>query len=170
MPNRRTPKQGQHAYWLDHYGLYGMVDRYKAATAILNTIRIAAPTPMNGTQPIAEHCLVWPGPVNRDGYGVWHGGEAHRAAYAASRQGSIPSMVLHLCHRPYCWQPSHLYVGDASMNAADRVAYHDSPLYKTWPLGTFAPLSSRVRMGNIHISPLKWYTLSLQQSPPTSLT
>ena len=65
----RTPKQGQHAYWLDHYGLYGMVAGYTAANAILNATRIAAPTPTNGTQPIAEHCLIWPGPVNRDGYG-----------------------------------------------------------------------------------------------------
>ena len=133
---RRTPKQGQHAYWLDHYGQYGRLAVYEAANAILSTVRIAAPTPKNGTQPIAEHCLIWPGPVNRDGYGRWHGEEtlAHRAAYAASRQCSIPSnaMVLHLCHRPYCWQPSHLYIGDASMNGADRAAYHSSISYKTW--------------------------------------
>ena len=133
----RTPKQEQHAYWLDHYGLYGMVAGYEAAKAILNTTRIAAPTPPNGTQPIAEHCLIWPGPVNGGGYGIWHGEEtlAHRAAYAASRQRSIPSnaMVLHLCHRPYCWQPSHLYLGNASMNCEDRVAYHSSGFYKTWP-------------------------------------
>ena len=132
----RTPNQGQHAYWLDHYGLYGMVAGYAHAYAILNTTRIAAPTPPNGTQPIAEHCLIWPGPVNRDGYGIWHGEEtlAHRAAYAASRQCSIPSnaMVLHLCHRPYCWQPSHLYIGDASMNREDRAAYHGEGSYKTW--------------------------------------
>ena len=46
----RTPKQEQHAYWLDHYGLYGMVAGYEAATEILNTARIATPTPPNGTQ------------------------------------------------------------------------------------------------------------------------
>ena len=131
-----TPKQGQHAYWLDHYGLYGMVPGYAAANAILNTTRIAVPTPANGTQPIAEHCLIWPGPVSRDGYGIWHGEEtlAHRAAYAASRQCSIPSnaMVLHLCHRPYCWQPSHLYIRDASRNREDWAAYHSRGSYKTW--------------------------------------
>ena len=148
----RTPKQEQHAYWLDHYDLYGMVAGFKPATEILNTPRIAAPTPTNGTQPIPEHCLIWPGPVNDDGYGYgygkWHGGEslAHRAAYAASRQGSIPSdaMVLHLCHRPYCWQPSHLYLGDASMNSEDRVAYHSSGMgmYKTW-----SALGKRTRAG-----------------------
>ena len=132
----RTDKQGQHAYWLDHYGLYGMEAGYEDAYSILNTDRIAAPTPTNGTQPIAEHCLIWPGPVNGGGYGIWHGEEplAHRAAYAASRQCSIPSdaMVLHLCHRPYCWQPSHLYIGDASMNREDTVAYHLRGSYKTW--------------------------------------
>ena len=135
----RTPKQEQHAYWLDHYGLYGMVAGYEAATEILNTARIATPTPPNGTQPIAEHCLIWPGPVNPGGYGygTWHSEEtlAHRAAYAASRRCSIPpgAMVLHLCHRPYCWQPSHLYIGDASMNSEDRVAYHSSVSYETGP-------------------------------------
>ena len=57
----KTPKQGNtllaRPLWL-----YGMV-AYEAANAILNTTRIAVPIPPNGTQPIAEHCLIWPGPV-----------------------------------------------------------------------------------------------------------
>ena len=30
--------------------------------------------------------------------------------------------VLHLCHRPYCVQPAHLYLGSAAQNAEDREA------------------------------------------------
>ena len=76
-------------------------------------------------QPVGD-CLIWTGPLNSGGYGT---GDfpasihlAHVQAYTQSR-GRKPvqgKSVCHLCHRPFCVQPSHLYEGDAQTNADDR--------------------------------------------------
>ena len=50
-------------------------------------------------------------------------GTRHRVAYMQSRGlGALDSDVLHLCGRPYCVQPGHLYLGNAQDNADDRAA------------------------------------------------
>ena len=56
----------------------------------------------------------------------------------SSRRGSGVSsgsreQVNHLCHRPFCIQPAHLYLGDAQSNAEDRQArVAEVATYKTW--------------------------------------
>lgn len=117
-------KQQQHAWWLDHYYLRDVP--YEHASEILRTVTIAAPIPTNNPIPLALHCLIWPGPVNSYGYGMWKDGVlVHRAAYIVSRGKDVPkgAQVNHLCNRPYCWQPAHLYLGNAKDNAEDRDAY-----------------------------------------------
>ena len=45
---------------------------------------------------------------------------AHRQAFTQSRGHRPKQSVLHLCHRPFCIQPSHLYDGSAKQNSEDR--------------------------------------------------
>ena len=84
---------------------------------------VGFPLPVN--LPAAPHgnCLIWVASLNDDGYGIgtFPSGEklAHREAFLSSR-GYAGENVLHLCHRPYCIQPSHLYTGSKRDNADDR--------------------------------------------------
>ncbi len=68
--------------------------------------------------------MIWRHGLNADGYGrgSFPCGEylAHRQAFRQTGRRSPKSNILHLCHRPYCIQPSHLYEGDAHDNADDR--------------------------------------------------
>lgn len=83
------------------------------------------PVPVNiRPQPLGD-CLIWIGPLTKDGYGSAtfpaNLTRAHVQAYKQSR-GTHPSpgkVICHLCHRPYCVQPSHLYEGDKRTNAQD---------------------------------------------------
>lgn len=76
-----------------------------------------------------EQCWLWMGARTRVGYGqVCVGGpgtprrnrSAHRIAWEASR-GPIPpeKWVLHSCDVRSCCNPSHMYLGNRGMNAAD---------------------------------------------------
>lgn len=74
----------------------------------------------------ANGCWHWTGSKDRRGYGWFSGwGEkkAHRAAWVAAR-GPIPfgACVLHHCDNPSCVNPAHLYLGDHTANARDKVA------------------------------------------------
>ena len=84
----------------------------------------AVPPPINLRAQPAGNCLVWLWNVNDGGYGTgsFPDGEhlAHRQAYTQSRGHSPSQSVLHLCHRPFCIQPSHLYDGSALDNSRDR--------------------------------------------------
>ena len=68
--------------------------------------------------------MVWKYSLNADGYGVLtiDGRQelAHRAVFIQTR-GQVPGdrQVNHLCDRPYCVQPSHLYAGTAQDNRDD---------------------------------------------------
>lgn len=73
-------------------------------------------------------CLIWKWRIDRDGYGIVRlpgqpkkGVKAHRLAFALSRGVSVRDVgpVLHMCHRPYCIQPAHLYVGSPQDNRVD---------------------------------------------------
>ncbi|MBD1914301.1 MULTISPECIES: hypothetical protein [Cyanophyceae] len=47
----------------------------------------------------------------------------HRLSYTYFNQPlSGGQWVLHRCNNPSCWKPNHLYAGNASDNAIDRVA------------------------------------------------
>lgn len=84
----------------------------------------AAPPPLNlQVHPVGD-CLIWLWRLNDGGYGIasFPGQErlAHRQAFMQSRRRQPKLNVLHLCHRPFCVQPSHLYDGSAKENSEDR--------------------------------------------------
>ena len=47
--------------------------------------------------------------------------------------------VHHLCHRPYCIQPGHLYSGTPQQNALDRYVRLKGKLHPDWPLVSRKP-------------------------------
>lgn len=57
----------------------------------------------------AGPCILWPGAVDRRGYGKWRGSNAHRRFYEANN-GPIPQgmTVDHICFNPSCVNPAHL--------------------------------------------------------------
>ena len=84
----------------------------------------AVAPPLNLKVQPTGNCLVWLWTLNADGYGngSFPDGEqlAHRQAFTQSRERHPNDSVLHLCHRPFCIQPSHLYDGSAMDNSDDR--------------------------------------------------
>ena len=93
----------------------------------------AVPTPVNSPYRLSGHCMVWRYSVDRDGYGsATIDGKrvsAHRAAFIQSR-GEIPEgkQINHLCNRPYCIQPSHLYAGTKQDNKDDSQIFSKTEL------------------------------------------
>ena len=86
------------------------------------------PTPLPANllaQPVGD-CLIWTGQLNQDGYGVGNFPDdvklAHAQAYTQSRRArpGPRRSICHICNRPYCIQPSHLYEGDNKTNSDDR--------------------------------------------------
>ena len=68
-------------------------------------------------------CWIWSGSVGRDGYGIYGNGKflrVHRASYILW-VGEIPKglFILHRCDTPLCFNPNHLYAGNAKQNARD---------------------------------------------------
>lgn len=117
-------------------------DRIRSANTIGPSDGYGVPLPANNPYPLAGHCLVWRYSLDSYGYGVQNveGGRntAHRLAYEQTR-GSISSgkQINHLCDRPYCFQPSHLYEGTQQDNS------DDSKLFRSeeWlPLVTYSVL------------------------------
>ena len=84
----------------------------------------AVPPPLNLQVHPTGDCLVWLWNLNADGYGTGAFADqerlAHRRAFTQSRGHRPKHNVLHLCHRPFCIQPSHLYDGSAKQNSEDR--------------------------------------------------
>ena len=96
--------------------------------------------PVNSPFTLYGHCLVWKHGLNRDGYGVLTIDSkqqlAHRVVFVQTR-GQIPedSQVNHLCNRPYCVQPSHLYAGSAQDNKDDsQIFAKEELLHAPWIL------------------------------------
>ena len=85
---------------------------------------VPVPPPLNLQVHPAGDCLIWLWTLNTDGYGTASFLEreqlAHRQAFTQSRGQQPKRNVLHLCHRPFCIQPSHLYDGSAKQNSDDR--------------------------------------------------
>jgi len=85
--------------------------------------------PINSPYYLTGDCLLWKYSLNTDGYGrltIKDQGTqmVHRLAFIQAG-GTIPegTQVNHLCDRPYCLQPGHLYAGTKKENAKDRTAF-----------------------------------------------
>ena len=93
-------------------------------TAINQRDYVAVPPPPNLRVHPAGDCLIWLWSLNADGYGIGSFDNqeqlVHRQAFTQSRGHRPKHSVLHLCHRPFCIQPSHLYDGSAKQNSEDR--------------------------------------------------
>ena len=98
--------------------------------------------PMQVNSPFSPlgYCMVWKYGLNRDGYGTLtiDGKQelARRAAFIQTR-GQTPEdrQVNHLCNRPYCVQPSHLYAGTTQDNKDDsHIFSKEELLHSPWIL------------------------------------
>jgi len=74
-------------------------------------------------------CLLWTGPLNKDGYGNASGTGAHRRSWE-NEKGPIPKglYVLHKCDVRHCVNPEHLYLGTQIHNMKDMVERGRSPV------------------------------------------
>ena len=101
--------------------------------------------PMQVNSPFSPfgYCMVWKYGLNGDGYGILtiDGKQelTHRVAFIQTR-GRIHEgkQVNHLCNRPYCVQPSHLYSGTTQDNKDDthifsREELINAPWVLHWP-------------------------------------
>ena len=94
---------------------------------------LAIPMPVNSPYMPPGYCMVWRYALNRDGYGALtidgRRQLEHRAVYMQTR-GRLPEdlQVNHLCDRPYCVQPSHLYGGTAQDNRDDSQIFRKEEL------------------------------------------
>ena len=110
---------------LEQAGLYlPSKERGKKENNVRSNDYLAVPPPLNLTAHPIGNCLIWIWTLNPGGYGTssFPGKEqlAHRQTFYQSR-GKLPKLsILHLCHRPYCIQPSHLYEGTQKENSDDR--------------------------------------------------
>ncbi len=114
------------------------------------------PAPVNSPYHLYGHCIAWGYGLNQDGYGtlIVDGRTEliHRVSYRQTR-GAVPEgkQVNHLCDRPYCFQPSHLYAGDQQDNADDRHQFKSTAMLSEWALArmgdfeTGDPLINRMR-------------------------
>lgn len=74
----------------------------------------------------ADECWLWQGNIGNHGYGYFSCGHrkflAHRASYEI-HNGALPDdlCVLHHCDVRHCVNPYHLFLGDRTDNAADKV-------------------------------------------------
>jgi hypothetical protein len=86
----------------------------------------------NVGEPTKTGCILWTGPVRKNGYGIIQHRPAnspqvvvtaHRFAFELA-YGPIPAgmQVMHLCDVPGCVNPLHLALGTAADNMADKVA------------------------------------------------
>ncbi len=77
---------------------------------------------------VKTRCWQWTANVDRDGYGNFHAGykqvKAHRFAYElAYGKGCLAKHLgCHKCDNPSCVRPSHMFKGNALLNARDRDA------------------------------------------------
>ena len=94
---------------------------------------LGIPVPVNLPFMPLGHCMAWKYNLNQDGYGYLTVGgrqeQAHRVVFIQTR-GSIPDgkQVNHLCNRPYCVQPAHLYAGTKQDNKDDSRIFSDPDL------------------------------------------
>ena len=122
-----NPHRLQRDFLLYQAGYPPRTIRVSNSNGPLGNVAVIRRPPLN-SQPVAGPCLVWRGSLsgNRDGndggYAQYSGKALPRLMYEEGRNVRLAAgdMVLHLCHRRACVQPSHLYLGSDSDNAEDR--------------------------------------------------
>ena len=98
--------------------------------------------PVNHPFPLFGYCIAWRYTLDSDGYGTQtiDGGseKVHRAVYRQTR-GPIPDglQINHLCDRPYCYQPSHLYAGTQQDNSDDSALFRAGSPISQWELANY---------------------------------
>ena len=111
--------------YLHYAGGQPMARRTVNSLTILPNEVVTVETPFNLDDSPAGECLIWRGALHADGYGIitvdGTQRRAHRVAYKSAGGVILDGQTLnHLCHRPFCVQPAHLYAGDHASNARDR--------------------------------------------------
>ena len=107
--------------------------RSRRGEPITSTDCVGIPAPVNAPYFLWGHCMAWKYGLNNEGYGtVTIDGKqqlAHRAVFAQTRGIDLEDKgVNHLCNRPYCVQPSHLYPGTAQDNKDDAQIFNNAEL------------------------------------------
>ena len=122
-------------YWLDHFGQYhpGM-RRNPDCGGIGPKDTVGIPVPPNLVVPLNPPCLIWRWALRGGGYGTLNGRPAHVLVFEQTRGRQLREgyQVNHLCNRPFCVQPAHLYEGTAKQNSEDRQAELDEGRYPHW--------------------------------------
>ena len=132
---------------------------------------LGIPIPVNLAFRLAGYCLVWTHGLDTGGYGVisidGKPEKAHRVAFLQSGR-EIPDgmQINHLCNRPYCIQPAHLYAGTPQDNRDDlEISQHEgfmSPadIVMMQPQADFDdPLLQRIRDSN------RWEYVEPREAP-----
>ena len=98
--------------------------------------------PVNHPFPLFGYCIAWRYTLDSDGYGTQtidgRNEKVHRATYRQTR-GSIPDgrQINHLCDRPYCFQPSHLYAGTQQDNSDDSALFRTGGPMSQWEFANY---------------------------------
>ena len=98
--------------------------------------------PVNHPFPLFGYCIAWMYTLDTDGYGTQKidsiTEKVHRAVYRQTR-GAIPDgrQINHLCDRPYCFQPSHLYAGTQQDNSDDSALFRTSGYMSQWEFANY---------------------------------
>ena len=124
--------------------------------------------PVNHPLPLFGHCIAWRYSLDSDGYGTLtidgRTEKVHRAAYRQTR-GSIPDdrQINHLCDRPHCFQPSHLYAGTQQDNSDDSALFRTGGPMSQWEFANYfnqehrdAPFLQRLRETQRHDGTQPW--------------
>ena len=79
------------------------------------------------TRRVQSGCLEWQGAKFHNGYGVFRFRDknlrAHRVAYELDNGPIVNgAFICHSCDNPCCVEITHLFIGDALINAADMMA------------------------------------------------
>ena len=149
--SHRNPHRLQRDFLLYQVGHPPRRGRISNSNGPSGNVAVIRKPPANN-QPVAGPCLIWRGSLsgtkngNDGGYAQYNGKALHRLMYEESRNVRLAAedMVLHLCHRRACVQPSHLYLGSDSDNAEDRARRFQQPYLPSIPNGG-EPLEERLR-------------------------